>query len=262
MKFATIAALGLGLTAAQIGFSQETKTKAETKKADAPAAAAGDTKAETKKGDAPAAAGVSKEVLDTVCYGIGLRYGRELKNQPFELNTDILLKGINDGLNGGKPKFTDAQILAAMQVFQKEMLAKLQAEAKIAGEKGKKEGNAFLAANANKPGVKKTKSGLQYKVIKEGTGKVPTADDTVKTNYKGMLIDGTVFDSSEQNGGPISFPVTGVIKGWTEALQMMKVGSKYTLYIPSDLAYGPAGHGAAIPPNSTLIFDLELLGIE
>ncbi len=255
MKFATTAALGFALATAQMGLAQETKT--ETKKADTK-------KADTKKAEAPAAADAGSEmsVRNKVSYGIGLGFGRQLKTQSIDIDIDIFIKGLKDGLGGTKTLLTDAQIREAMEAFQKEMATKLQAEMKVAGEKGKKEGDAFLAANAKKEGVKSTKSGLQYKVVKEGTGKTPKPTDTVKTNYKGMLINGTVFDSSEQNGGPVSFPVNQVIAGWTEALQLMKVGAKYTLYIPSDLAYGPEGHGPDIPPNSTLIFDIELLGIE
>jgi FKBP-type peptidyl-prolyl cis-trans isomerase len=248
MKFATIAALGLGLTVAQMGLAQETKTATKKAAADVPAPAE--------------AAGDSKDILAKVSYGLGLGLGRQLKSQSVDVDTELYLKGFKDGLSGGKSLYTEAQIRDAMTTFEKQMIAKLQADAKVAGEKGKKEGEAFLAANAKKAGVKATKSGLQYKVVKEGTGKVPKATDTVKTNYKGMLIDGTVFDSSEANGGPASFPVNRVIKGWSEALQLMKVGSKYTLYIPSDLAYGPTGSPPDIPPNSTLIFDIELLGIE
>jgi FKBP-type peptidyl-prolyl cis-trans isomerase len=244
MKFATIAALGVALAVAQSASAQETK------------------KAETKKAAAPAPAADSKDVLDKVSYGLGMSVGRQFKGQIDDMNYDLFLKGLKDAMSGAKLQYTEAQLGEAMETFRKEMIVKLQAEQKVAAEKGEKEGAAFLAANAKKPGIKTTKSGLQYKVIKEGTGKVPKPTDTVKTNYKGMLLDGTVFDASENHGGPATFPVDGVIKGWTEALQLMKVGSKYTLYIPSDLAYGPAGQGPDIPPNSTLIFDVELLGIE
>ena len=134
-------------------------------------------------------------------------------------------------------------------------------QAKAVSGKNKKEGEAFLAANAKKPGVKTTKSGLQYKVIKEGTGAVPKATDTVKTHYTGTLVDGTKFDSSVDRGEPAVFGVTQVIPGWTEALQLMKVGSKWQLAIPWDIAYGADG-GGRMPPNSVLVFDIELLGIE
>jgi len=248
MKFATIAALGFALAAAQTGLAQDTKAAAKP--------------AETKPADAPAPATVSKDVLDKVSYGLGMNTGRQFKGQVDDLNLDLYMKGLKDGLSGAKLQFTEAELGAAMETFRTQMIAKLQADMKVAAEKGKKEGAAFLAANAKKPGVKTTKSGLQFKVIKEGTGKVPKPTDTVKTNYKGMLLDGTVFDASELHGGPATFPVDGVIKGWTEALQLMKVGSKYTLYIPAELAYGATGQGPDIPPNATLIFDIELLGIE
>jgi len=140
-------------------------------------------------------------------------------------------------------------------------MSKMEAKAKVDGEKNVKEGEAFLAANAKKDGVKTTASGLQYKVIKAGTGATPKASDEVKVHYHGTLIDGTVFDSSVQRGEPISFPLNGVIAGWTEGLQLMKVGDKFQFAIPSALAYGEQGSGP-IGPNSTLIFEVELLGIE
>ena len=149
-----------------------------------------------------------------------------------------------------------------MKDFQQQIQAKQMDAARGAADKNKKEGDAFLAANKAKPGVVTLPSGLQYKVIKEGTGQTPKATDTVTTNYRGTLIDGTEFDSSYKRNEPTSFPVNGVIRGWTEALQKMKVGSKWQLFIPADLAYGPNPQpGSPIGPNSVLIFDIELLGI-
>ena len=142
------------------------------------------------------------------------------------------------------------------------MAAKQQQEIAAISEKNKKEGAAFLAANKTKEGVKTTASGLQYKVVKPGTGPKPKATDTVKTTYKGSLIDGSVFDSSDQHGGSATFPVNGVIKGWTEALQLMEVGSKWQIFVPAELAYGERGAGDVIGPNATLIFEVELLSIE
>ena len=147
--------------------------------------------------------------------------------------------------------------------LRQELTAKAEAKSKAEGEKNLKEGKAFLAANAKKDGVKTTATGLQYKVLKSGTGASPQKTDTVKVHYHGTLIDGTVFDSSVQRGEPITFPVSGVIPGWTEALQLMKVGDKWQLFIPSSLAYGELSPpGSKIGPNSTLLFEVELLGIE
>ena len=146
--------------------------------------------------------------------------------------------------------------------FQKDMMAKQEAKAKAAAEKNSKDGEAFLAENKKKDGVKSTASGLQYKVIKAGDGVMPKGTDTVSVNYKGTLIDGTEFDSSYKRGEAATFPVSGVIKGWTEALQLMKVGSKWQLFIPSNIAYGERGAGGEIGPNATLIFEVELLSIK
>jgi FKBP-type peptidyl-prolyl cis-trans isomerase FklB len=149
-----------------------------------------------------------------------------------------------------------------MEAFRKDMMEKMQSKQKLAGEKNLKEGDAFLAANAKKDGVKVLPSGLQYKVIKSGTGRTPKSTDTVKTHYHGTLIDGSVFDSSVERGEPATFAVNQVIAGWTEALQLMKEGDKWQLFIPARLAYGESARSAKIGPNSTLIFDIELLSIE
>lgn len=190
-------------------------------------------------------------------YAIGANIGRSFKQQGLEIDTEQFLKGIKDA-GTGTLAFTDAELQEAMMNLQKEMQAAQMAK----GEKAKGEGEAFLAANKSKEGVKTTASGLQYKVVKEGTGAKPKATDTVVAHYRGTLIDGTEFDSSYKKGEPIEFPLNGVIKGWTEGLQLMPVGSKYQLFIPSDLGYGPQGAGGAIPPNATLIFDVELVGIK
>jgi FKBP-type peptidyl-prolyl cis-trans isomerase len=150
---------------------------------------------------------------------------------------------------------------AVMNEFRTEMSKKKEAEAQHAGQANQLEGTQFLAANKAKPGVVALPSGLQYKILKEGTGPKPTAADSVVCNYRGTLVNGTEFDASSKHGGPATFPVTGVIKGWTEALQLMPVGSKWELYVPSDLAYGERSPGGEIGPNSTLIFEVELLSI-
>jgi FKBP-type peptidyl-prolyl cis-trans isomerase FklB len=149
-----------------------------------------------------------------------------------------------------------------LNAFQKQTMSKMEAKQKVDGEKNVKEGEAFLAANGKKDGVKTLASGLQYKVIKTGTGKTPKATDTVKVHYHGTLTDGTVFDSSVERGEPATFPVNGVIPGWIEALQLMKEGDKWQLVIPPKLAYGERGAGGKIGPNSVLVFDVELLSIE
>ena len=202
-----------------------------------------------------------KDQKDKISYSIGLDIGTTLKRQLIEVNEELLNTGIQDGLSGKKPLLSEDEVKATMAVFQKEMLAK-QAEAKkAAAAKNSTEATKFLVENKTKEGVKTTASGLQYKVLKEGSGPTPKSTDTVKVNYRGTVLDGTEFDSSYKRGEPASFPVNRVIKGWTEALQLMKVGSKYQLFIPADLAYGGRGAGSDIGPNAMLIFEVELLGI-
>ena len=220
---------------------------------------------DTAKKKAEVAPGAElKGLKEKASYSLGLDMGRRLRAQSVEIDPDLMARGLRDGLGGGDSALTDAEIQEVMQSFRQELAAKQQAVAKSAGDKNKGEGDKFLAENKKKEGVKTTASGLQYKVIKEGTGKSPTATDTVKVHYRGTLIDGkTEFDSSYKRGEPIEFPVNGVIKGWTEALQLMKVGSKWQLFIPSELAYGEAGTpGGPIGPNSALLFDVELLGVK
>lgn len=194
-------------------------------------------------------------------YALGTDIGSNLKRQELDLDAKALAAGISDAL-GGKPGLTDAEVRETLDLLRKQMMAGAEAKAKVSGEKNLKEGEAFLVANGKKDGVKTTASGLQYKVMTAGTGATPKPTDEVKVHYHGTLIDGTVFDSSVERGEPISFPVTGVIPGWVEALQLMKVGDKWQIYIPSKLAYGERGAGGKIGPNSALIFDVELLGIE
>ena len=198
------------------------------------------------------------DAKDKAGYSIGLNIGQNLKRQGVELNPDAMIAGLKDGLGGKKSALTDDQIKEAMATLEKDMEQKQE----VAAQKNVAEGEKFLADNKAKPGVKTTASGLQYKVEKEGKGAQPKASDTVTVNYRGTLIDGTEFDSSYKRGQPATFPVGGVIKGWTEALQLMKVGSKYQLFIPAGLGYGPRGAGRDIAPNSTLIFDVELLDVK
>ena len=206
---------------------------------------------------------VLKTQKDKVSYSIGMDIGTTLKKQSLDVDPAILARGIRDSMSGQKPLMTDQEIRDTIAAFQKEMTAKQQEQAKQLGEKNKKQGEAFLAENKKKEGVKTLPSGLQYKVITAGKGKKPKATDTVTTHYRGTLIDGTEFDSSISRGKPASFPVNGVIPGWTEALQLMEEGAKWQLFIPSNLAYGDRGTpGGPIGPNATLIFDIELISIQ
>ncbi|MGH9686517.1 MAG: FKBP-type peptidyl-prolyl cis-trans isomerase [Candidatus Acidiferrales bacterium] len=195
-------------------------------------------------------------------YALGMNIARRLKEQPVDLDRSALVQGFKDELAGGKMQLTDDEASVELKQLSTEADANSKKKEQVAGEANMKEGEDFLAANKTKEGVKVLPSGLQYKVEKEGTGPKPTAADTVVCNYRGTFIDGKEFDSSYKRGQPATFPVGGVIKGWTEALQLMPVGSKWELFIPSDLAYGPRGAGGVIGPNSTLIFEVELLSIK
>ena len=198
-----------------------------------------------------------KDQKDKVSYSIGMQIGFNLGRQKVDINPDILAAGIKDAL-GGKPQLTTDQVKEIMSQFEKDM----EQKQKQVGEKNKAEGEKFLEDNKKKTGVKTTASGLQYKVEKEGTGPQPKATDMVTVNYRGTLIDGTEFDSSFKRNQPATFPVNGVIKGWTEALQLMKKGAKYQLFIPANLAYGERAMGPDIGANSTLIFDVELMDVK
>ena len=214
---------------------------------------------ETPGGALPAPA--LKTTIDQASYGIGINIGQNLKQDGLEVNVEALAQGIKDAIANAKPRLDQAQIAAALQAFQQEMEAKTAARGKVAGEKNMRDGKAFLAANKAKQGVVTLPSGLQYTVIKEGAGPSPKVTDTVRTHYHGTLIDGTVFDSSVERNEPATFPVGRVIRGWTEALQLMNVGAKWRLFVPAELAYGPQGQGP-IGPHAVLVFDVELLGIE
>jgi len=198
---------------------------------------------------------------DKLSYSIGTDIGKKLKAQSIDVDPAVVSRGIKDAFTGAKPAMTDEEMKSSLTGLQTQMREKQMAAIKELAEKNKKEGEAFLAANKSKEGVVALPSGLQYKILKAGDGKKPAASDTVVCNYKGTLIDGTEFDSSYKRGEPATFPVSGVIKGWTEALQLMPVGSKWQLFIPSEMAYGERGAGGDIAPNSTLIFEVELLSI-
>lgn len=202
-----------------------------------------------------------KTQKDKASYSIGVSIGKNLKDQKVEIQTDILVKGLLDAYTGAKTQLNEKEMGEVLTAFQQEIMAKAQEEAAKKGDENKKKGEKFLADNKSKPGVNTTASGLQYSVISEGTGPKPTASSTVKVHYTGKLIDGTTFDSSVDRGEPVEFPLNGVIKGWTEGVQLMSKGAKYKFYIPSDLAYGDRGAGNAIGPNETLVFEVELLDI-
>jgi FKBP-type peptidyl-prolyl cis-trans isomerase FklB len=194
-------------------------------------------------------------------YAIGMSLAKSLQRQPLDLDPALVAQALKDSF-AGKTLLTDEQAQATLSVLQTEVRTKMEAKMKEAGDKNKQEGQTFLAANKTKEGVVTLPSGLQYKIVKQGTGPKPTAADTVICNYRGTLINGTEFDSSEKHGGPATFPVGRVIKGWTEALQLMPVGSKWQLFVPADLAYGERGPSPEIGPNSTLVFDVELVSIQ
>jgi FKBP-type peptidyl-prolyl cis-trans isomerase FklB len=212
----------------------------------------------------PAAAGQAtlKDQKAKTSYALGMNLAHTVKMQPLDLDQAAFIQGIKDVLAGGKTLMTEEEMAAALTVLQTEMTAKAAEEAKKVGETNKVEGAAFLAANKTKEGVVTLPSGLQYKIITAGTGPKPTPADTVVCNYRGTLINGKEFDSSYKRGQPASFPVGRVIKGWTEALQLMPAGSKWQLFIPPDLAYADHGAGPDIGPNATLIFEVELISIQ
>src|SRR5271154_2121692 len=204
---------------------------------------------------------VLKTQQEKASYAIGANIGRGMKKDGVQIDSRVLSRGISDALAGRKLAMTDEEMQAALTTLQAEVRKKLEAEAAAAAAANKAAGDQFLAANKSKEGVVTLPSGLQYKILKAGPAPNPTAPDTVVCNYKGTLVDNTEFDSSYKRNQPLTIPVGGVIKGWTEALQLMPVGSKWQLFIPSDLAYGPTAKGP-IPPNSTLIFEVELLSIQ
>jgi len=214
----------------------------------------------------PAAASQNAPALatqkDKVSYAIGMNIGTNLHRQSVDVDPKILQQGIEDALAGGKTLLSEDEARATLTELQNDVRKKQQEKMQQAGEANKKEGDAFLATNKGKEGVFTLASGLQYKVLTSGAGPKPTASDSVVCNYRGTLIDGKEFDSSYKRGQPATFPVGGVIKGWTEALQLMPVGSKWQLFVPSELAYAERGSGPDIGPNATLIFEVELLSIQ
>lgn len=193
---------------------------------------------------------------------IGSNIGGNLKKQSVEVDSNLVAQGLKDALSGGKTRLTEEEAKAVLTERQNEVRKEQQEKMQAASAKNKTEGEAFLVANKSKEGVVTLPSGLQYKILTAGTGPKPAATDSVVCNYRGTLINGTEFDSSYKRGQPATFGVGQVIKGWTEALQLMSVGSKWQIYVPSGLAYGERGAGAEIGPNATLIFEIELLSIQ
>ena len=266
MKFERSLRLAMGFPGCMVVAGLLTAAEVEGKKA-APAEAG---KA------APSGKEAEKELKtlpERAGYAIGFNMGKQFQAQSIDVDLASLIRGLKDGFSAGNCKLSDSELAETMATFQKEMASRhaerlKQADPKggadrsKAAEKNLSEGAAFLAGNKTKPGVITLESGLQYKVLEKGTGAIPKATDTVSTHYRGTLINGTEFDSSYSRGQPASFPVSRVIKGWTEALQLMPVGSKWQLFVPSDLAYQEQGFPPKIGPNATLIFEIQLVSIK
>ena len=227
--------------------------------AKAPAKKTGTT---AKSAAAPALTTRKQKFSYALGMNIGSGLGANLKKQSVEVDSTLVSQGLKDAMSGGKTRLTQEEAQAVLKEVQTDVQKQQQAKMKETADKNKTEGEAFLAANKSKDGVVTLPSGLQYKILTAGTGPKPTASDSVKCNYRGTLINGTEFDSSYKRGQPATFAVGQVIKAWTEALQLMPVGSKWQLFVPSSLAYGERGAGAEIGPNATLIFEVELLSIE
>jgi FKBP-type peptidyl-prolyl cis-trans isomerase FklB len=205
---------------------------------------------------------VLKTDKDKESYALGMNFGKSLRKDGVEIDPKIVARGIADTLAGGKTVLSDEEARAALTTLLGDVRNRQTAELEVLGRANKQEGDAFLAANKAQQGVTTTPDGLQYKILKEGDGPKPTAGDSVVCNYRGTLLNNKEFDSSYKRGQPATFPVSGVIKGWTEALQLMPVGSKWQIVVPPELGYGARGAGADIGPNSTLVFEIELLSIE
>lgn len=218
----------------------------------------GSDRAEGERADAPEAL---QDEGARRSYAIGMNIGESLADAPMELQREYLVQGLTDMLEGREPLLTEEQQRATMQEFMTELEISRREQAAAEAEENREAGEAFLAENRSKEGVRETDSGLQYRVLKAGEGKSPDADDRVTVHYEGRLLDDSVFDSSIARGEPVTFPVDAVIPGWSEALQLMREGAEYRLFVPPDLAYGERGAGADIGPNETLIFDVELIEV-
>jgi FKBP-type peptidyl-prolyl cis-trans isomerase FklB len=214
--------------------------------------------------EAPAAAAADAFQNDAqrMGYALGANVGRTFREQKFPVDVDAVINGLRDSFTGGTMKMEEAKIAETLQQLQQTLQATAQAEQEASATRNADEAKAFFAKNGTAEGVTTTSTGLQYQVLQAADGKKPAADDTVKVHYRGTLLDGTEFDSSYARGEPVSFPVNAVIPGWTEALQLMPVGAKWKIFIPSELGYGPGGAGDKIGPNAALVFEVELLAIE
>jgi FKBP-type peptidyl-prolyl cis-trans isomerase FklB len=237
------------------------QTPAATTQTTTPAKPKSTTSATKTPAKTPAAPLALKTQKEKFSYALGMNLGQGLHKQNVAVDPAILVRGLRDALAGGKTLLTEDEARAALMQVQNDLRAKQQAKMQEEAATNKKTGDDFLSGNKAKDGVVTLPDGLQYKIVTAGTGPKPTATDTVSCNYRGTFIDGKEFDSSYKSGKPVSFAVNGVIKGWTEALQLMPVGSKWQLFIPSDLAYGDAGR-PGIPPASTLVFEVELISIQ
>jgi FKBP-type peptidyl-prolyl cis-trans isomerase FklB len=264
LKTAAIGLLALGTLRAQDAPAPKPKpaaplTTPKTQKTPAASSAAAPKTGTAAKTSAPL---VLKTQKDKVSYAIGLNIGKSFRKDSVDVNSLIFARGVKDAITGAKPLLTDDELKAALTELQAELKKHQDDAARVAGDTNQKAGETFLAENKTKDGVVALPSGLQYKIITAGTGPKPAETDSVVCNYRGTLLDGTEFDSSYKRGQPATFPVNGVIKGWTEALQLMPVGSKWQLFVPADLAYGVRGAGGEIGPNATLVFEVELISIQ
>lgn len=254
MKWLLMVVLGISLMFGQAVAAEKQELKEQKNKS---------TKTEKKAPKEKEEKKELKDQKDRISYSIGMDIGNNFKKQGIDLDSDLLARGIKDSLTANSsPLLTEKEVKDTIADFRKEMMEKHIARTKEAGEKNKKEGEVFLAENRKKEGVITLPSGLQYKVIAAGKGDKPKETDTVTVNYRGTLIDGAEFDSSYKRNEPATFPVKGVISGWTEALQLMQTGSKWQLVVPANLGYGERGAGASIGPNAALIFEVELLSIK
>ncbi len=226
------------------------------------AAAAAPAAAAAAPADSAAPADAFKDDAQRMGYALGANVGRTFREQKFPVDIDMVIGGLRDAFTGGKLKMEDAQVAETLQKLQQTLQANAQAAQEASSKRNADDAKAFFAKNGTAEGVVTTATGLQYQILKAADGKKPGKDDTVKVHYRGTLLDGTVFDSSYDRGEPVTFPVNAVIPGWTEALQLMPVGSKWKVFIPSELGYGQGGAGDKIGPNAALVFEVELLSIE
>ncbi len=264
-----IAAVCISLSFTQVQAQTGTSTAKKGKKTGATSTTtAKKDKNSSKKSKGTGAMTISSE-KDKISYTIGGNLGKNFKDQNFDFNPEMIARGISDAMSGTMTLMTEEEMKATFAEFQKVMAVKQQEKMKMQQEQSgklaegaKKRGADFMAGNASQQGVVTLPSGVQYKIVTEGSGSKPSASSTVTTHYRGALLSGKVFDSSYDRGQPASFPVNGVIAGWTEVLQLMSVGSKWTVWIPSDKAYGDQGAGQDIGPGETLAFDIELISIQ